>query len=196
MRLSANKPVMHRSTWCLALCVSLAALSACDGGKAKKDPAGGKRTAGTTSESAAKPDAKPASAPAPKPEAKDDPDEKDDGGGDGMGDGSGRGMGEGDPPKKDWGCGRKKQLPCPMQGWMKKNISKSMSSGDFEKIEKDLIFIADHPVKGFDDWTAIAKEGAAKAKEHDKRGAKQSCKKCHKAYQRKFREEMRDMKWP
>jgi len=97
---------------------------------------------------------------------------------------------------KDFPCGEKGEPLCPMQKWMKKNIAKSVSAGDLPSIAKHLQFIADHPVEGYDDWTEMAEEGVKAARADDLKGAKKSCKTCHKAYQKKWRKTRRDEAWP
>lgn len=82
-----------------------------------------------------------------------------------------------------------------MQGWMKGVIGPHTSAGDAEKIAKDLDYIAAKPPPGMGNWSAIAKEGAAKAKAGDVDGAKASCKKCHDQYKEKYKTTMRDRPW-
>jgi soluble cytochrome b562 len=82
-----------------------------------------------------------------------------------------------------------------MQGWMKSVLGAAAGSGDAKQLAKALKEVAAKPVAGFDQWVAISNEGAAKADAGDIDGAKQSCKKCHSLYQKKYREEMRDKPW-
>lgn len=96
---------------------------------------------------------------------------------------------------KTYDCGGKGQKPCPMQGWMKSVLGAAAGSGDAKALAKALKEVAAKPVAGFDQWVAISNEGAAKADAGDIDGAKQSCKKCHSLYQKKYREEMRDQPW-
>lgn len=98
--------------------------------------------------------------------------------------------------KKDYPCGDKDEPPCPMQGWMKSHIAKSIARADTKALAEELAFIARHPVEGYDDWTKIAEEGVAAAKADDLPGAKASCKRCHKTYQRRYKAERRDAPWP
>ncbi len=96
-------------------------------------------------------------------------------------------------PKYD--CGGKGQKSCPMQGWMKGAMARALAGGDPAKIARALNTIAAKPVAGMGQWTAIAAEGAAKAKAGDIPGAKQSCKKCHALYQKRYTSTMRDQPW-
>jgi hypothetical protein len=91
-------------------------------------------------------------------------------------------------------CGSKED-PCPMQKWMKENVGKAMKAGDKEKVAAGLKFISEHAPPGFDEWKAIAEDGAKKAATNlDEAGA--NCKKCHTTYQEKWRAETRDKPWP
>lgn len=96
---------------------------------------------------------------------------------------------------KTFDCGAKGQKACPMQGWMKGVMGPATSSGDAEKIAKGLEYIAAKPPPGMGNWSAMAKEGAVKAKAGDIDGAKASCKKCHDAYKEKYKTTMRDRPW-
>lgn len=96
---------------------------------------------------------------------------------------------------KTYECGAKGQKPCPMQGWMKSVLAKAAGSGEAKELANALDVVASKPVAGFDQWVAIAKEGADKARAGDLDTAKASCKKCHSLYQKKYREEMRDQAW-
>jgi hypothetical protein len=96
---------------------------------------------------------------------------------------------------KKFACGDKGQPNCPMQGWMKSAMGSAVASGDGERIAKALETVARKPVAGFGNWTAIALEGAAKARAGDIDGAKLSCKKCHDAYKHKYTTTMRDQPW-
>lgn len=99
------------------------------------------------------------------------------------------------PPAKAYDCGAKGQKPCPMQGWMKRVMGPASSSGDGPKLAEALAYAAKKPPKGFTDWTAMANDGAAKAKAGDIEGAKASCKKCHERYKQSYKATMRDAPW-
>jgi hypothetical protein len=96
---------------------------------------------------------------------------------------------------KKFDCGEKGQKLCPMQGWMKGVMTRAVSDGDPTKLAAALNTVASKPVAGFGEWTAIAAAGAAKAKAGDTDGAKESCKKCHALYQKKYKDTMRDQPW-
>jgi hypothetical protein len=98
-------------------------------------------------------------------------------------------------PEDKYACGGKGQPACPMQGWMKGVMARAVAGGDKDKIAQALNTIASKPVAGMDQWAAIAAAGAAKAQAGDIDGAKESCKKCHALYQKKYKETMRDRPW-
>jgi len=99
------------------------------------------------------------------------------------------------PATKDWGCGKKGQKACPMQGWMKGVMARAVAGGDKDKIAAALNTIAAKPPPGMGSWTGIAAAGAAKAAAGDIDGAKVSCKKCHSLYQKKYKDTMRGNPW-
>lgn len=94
---------------------------------------------------------------------------------------------------KDFGCGKKGQKPCPMQGWMKTVMQTAMNSGDAAKITKALEYIAAKPPPGMPNWVKITKDGIEKAKKGDIDGAKESCKVCHDAYKSEYKAKLRDL---
>jgi hypothetical protein len=100
-----------------------------------------------------------------------------------------------DAGEKKYDCGGKGQKACPMQGWMKGVMASAVSSGDKDKIAAALNTIASKPVPGYDQWSGIASAGAAKAAAGDIDGAKESCKKCHALYQKKYKDTRRDQPW-
>ena len=93
---------------------------------------------------------------------------------------------------KTFDCGAKDQKPCPMQGWMKRVMAPASAGGDGAALAKALVYAADHPPPGFNEWTAIAGAGAVKARAGDVDGAKASCKQCHDAYKDSYKASMRD----
>jgi hypothetical protein len=96
---------------------------------------------------------------------------------------------------KKYDCGEKGQKACPMQGWMKSVMGKAASGGDAQKLAAALTTVASKPVAGYSQWTSIASAGAAAAKAGDIPGAKESCKKCHGLYKKKYIETLRDQPW-
>jgi hypothetical protein len=73
-----------------------------------------------------------------------------------------------------------------MMKWMKSAMASAVAGGDKAKIAKALKTIAGKPVAGMGEWASIANAGAAAAEKGDIDGAKASCKKCHKLYQKKY----------
>lgn len=98
-----------------------------------------------------------------------------------------------DDAKKDFGCGKKGQKQCPMQGWMKTVMQTAVNSGDAAKITKALEYIAAKPPPGMPNWVKITNDGIEKAKKGDIDGAKTSCKACHDAYKAEYKAKHRDL---
>ncbi|MEP7123966.1 MAG: hypothetical protein ABJE95_23770 [Byssovorax sp.] len=93
---------------------------------------------------------------------------------------------------KTFDCGAKGQKPCPMQKWMKTVMAGASSSGDGARLAEALTYVANHAPPGFTTWSALATDGAKKAKADDIDGAKVSCKKCHEEYKKKYKSTLRD----
>ena len=93
-------------------------------------------------------------------------------------------------------CGAKGQTPCPLQGWMEKNmqtfVDKSDAKGLAPAFEKVLTLVPDPKWNSGDpNWASIAKAGGDAAKAGDLAGAKASCKSCHKAFRDKYKKDFR-----
>lgn len=102
---------------------------------------------------------------------------------------------EGDAPvagAKTFDCGAKGQKPCPMQKWMKTVMAGASSSGDGARLAEALTYVARHAPPGYTTWSALATDGAKKARADDIDGAKASCKQCHEQYKKKYKSTLRD----
>lgn len=93
---------------------------------------------------------------------------------------------------KTFDCGAKGQKPCPMQKWMKTVMAGASSSGEGARLAEALTYVANHAPPGFATWSALATDGAKKAKADDIDGAKMSCKQCHDQYKKKYKSTLRD----
>jgi hypothetical protein len=93
---------------------------------------------------------------------------------------------------KTFDCGAKGQKPCPMQKWMKTVMAGASSSGDGARLAEALTYVANHAPPGYTTWSALATDGAKKAKADDLDGAKVSCKTCHDQYKKKYKATLRD----
>ncbi|MDH5671009.1 MAG: hypothetical protein OEZ06_02610 [Myxococcales bacterium] len=96
----------------------------------------------------------------------------------------------------DDACGEKGQPACPLQGWMEKNVQEPMDKGDLKAVgkalEKAAAFAPDPKWNDGDKgWSKLAKEGAAAAAAGDEKAAKKSCKTCHKAWRKQYKEKFR-----
>lgn len=92
-------------------------------------------------------------------------------------------------------CGAKGQEMCPMQKWMKEVMLKAAKSKDAEKLSAALSEAAKKPVEGYDEWVEIATKGAKAAADGDIKGAKKTCKSCHKLYKKQYIKTLRDQPW-
>ena len=98
----------------------------------------------------------------------------------------------GKPAAKVFDCGGGGQRPCPMQIWMKTVMADASSSGDGERLAKALTYAADHAPPGYAGWSAIASQGAERARAGEVDAAKASCRQCHEAYKENYQAAMRD----
>jgi hypothetical protein len=93
-------------------------------------------------------------------------------------------------------CGGKGQTPCPLQGWMEKQMDPAVEKGDtkalaaaFQQVAK---FSPDPKWNTCDpNWAAISKAGADAAAKGDMAAAKAQCKSCHKAFRDKYKASFR-----
>lgn len=97
---------------------------------------------------------------------------------------------------EDAKCGEKGQPSCPLQGWMEKNVDAPMSAKDLAKVAAALEKVATMSPdpkwnEGANSWSKIAKDGAAAAKAGDAAAAGASCKSCHKAWRKEYKEKHR-----
>jgi hypothetical protein len=97
----------------------------------------------------------------------------------------------------DDACGTKEN-PCPLQKWMRQNMSPANASGDMAALATNLDKVSkmapDAKWNGADakaNWDAIAKAGVAAAKANDAAGVKASCKGCHDAFKDKYKTQYR-----
>jgi hypothetical protein len=101
----------------------------------------------------------------------------------------------------DAACGGKGQTPCPLQGWMEKEmdplVEKSDTKGLAAAFEKVAKFSPDPKWNtGDPNWAAISKAGAEAAKKGDLAAAKAQCKSCHKAFREKYKTSFRTTALP
>ncbi len=102
------------------------------------------------------------------------------------------------PPPSDAGtaCGTKPLPDCPLQAWMKQNMSPAMKSHDWQGMADSLERAAtlappNYATAGYPNWVSIAKDGANAARAADLEAVKAACRGCHEQYKQKYRAEMR-----
>jgi hypothetical protein len=93
-------------------------------------------------------------------------------------------------------CGDKGQPACPLQDWMERHLQQPLDEGDLAALAQALARVpplAPEPSwnEGPNGWSAIAQAGVAAAKRGDLEAAEQSCKTCHKAWRRKYKDNFR-----
>jgi hypothetical protein len=85
---------------------------------------------------------------------------------------------------------------CPLHDWMEKEMQEPMDAGDLKKVGASLEKIAGmspDPAwnKADPSWEKLAKDGAAAAKAGDAKAVGASCKSCHKAFRKQYKEKFR-----
>jgi hypothetical protein len=97
-------------------------------------------------------------------------------------------------PSGEGECGKSPLPPCPLQGWMKKNMAPPSEAEDAPALATALEKAATFAPPGYTNWVSIAKDGAKAAKAGDVSAAKHSCKSCHEQYKKKYKAELRTRK--
>jgi len=107
------------------------------------------------------------------------------------------------PPPGDAGgaCGLKPLPDCPLQGWMKQNMTPAMNAHDWQGLSNALEHAAtlappDYAAAGYVNWVSIARDGANAARAADLEAVKAACRGCHEQYKKKYRTEMRTRPLP
>src|SRR5689334_11698035 len=85
---------------------------------------------------------------------------------------------------------------CPLHDWMEKELQEPMDAGDLKKVAagfEKLAAYAPDPKwnEGDNGWSKLAKDGATAAKAGDAKAAGASCKSCHKAWRKEYKEKHR-----
>jgi len=76
--------------------------------------------------------------------------------------------------------------------WMKANVGGPLAGNDLPAVAKGLSAAGKLGPAEFPKWKSIADEGAAAAAKGDLAGAKASCKSCHDAYKKDYKEKYKD----
>ncbi len=85
---------------------------------------------------------------------------------------------------------------CPLHDWMEKEMQAALDANDLKTLSEHLdkaATMAPDPTwnEGEQSWSKTAKAGAAAAKAGDAKAAGQSCKTCHKAWRKQYKEKHR-----
>jgi hypothetical protein len=74
---------------------------------------------------------------------------------------------------------------------MKGNASPSLASGELGALERAFTRIAAVGPPEYQDWPALAREGAMAARQGALEDCRRACKSCHEAYRDRYRTEYR-----
>jgi cytochrome c556 len=101
----------------------------------------------------------------------------------------------------DDACGEEGQPKCPLQGWMEQNMQAPFEKEDLKALgaalEKAAKMSPDPKWnEGATGWAKIANDAAAAAKAGDFKAVRESCKTCHKAWRKQYREQHRKKALP
>lgn len=85
---------------------------------------------------------------------------------------------------------------CPLHDWMEKELQEPMDADDLKKVaaglEKLGAYVPDPKWnEGENGWTKLAKDGATAAKAGDAKATGATCKSCHKAWRKEYKEKHR-----
>ena len=85
---------------------------------------------------------------------------------------------------------------CPLHDWMEKELQEPMDAGDLKKVAASLEKLGAHVPdpkwnEGDNGWAKLAKDGAAAAKAGDAKAVGATCKSCHKAWRKEYKEKHR-----
>ena len=97
----------------------------------------------------------------------------------------------GDASPADQTCGKKPLPDCPLQAWMKKNVSGPSLAQDFPKVATGFADIAKLAPPGYANWVSISKDGEKAAKDGRADAVKAACNGCHRQYKDKYKAELR-----
>jgi len=84
-------------------------------------------------------------------------------------------------------CGRPGQADCPLQGWMKANMTPALTVGDAPRLQRAFTRLADLAPTGYDGWRPAASRGADAASRGDFEAARRACKQCHEDSRTRYR---------
>lgn len=87
-------------------------------------------------------------------------------------------------------CGDKTNL-CPLQIWMRKNVSSAVAANDAAALARALDRVATFSPDASWTWAEMSKTAADAARRGDMREARKSCQGCHNAYKAAWRERYR-----
>lgn len=104
------------------------------------------------------------------------------------------------PPGASGTCGGRGQPPCPLQAYMKTKLVPAMRAGG-EALAAELALVAGwapDPAwnEGRAGWREVSEAGASAARAGIRAGAMAACKRCHLAWQKRYRSDFRSRAVP
>lgn len=93
-------------------------------------------------------------------------------------------------------CGQFGLPDCPLQGWMKANMTPAMSANDAPRLQRAFARVADLGPAGYATWRPIALQGEDAASRGDVEAARRACKECHDEHRPRYRSGLRARSLP
>ncbi|MGD0678424.1 MAG: hypothetical protein ABSC94_23705 [Polyangiaceae bacterium] len=84
-------------------------------------------------------------------------------------------------------CGQSGLADCPLQAWMKANMTPSILAEDAPRLVRAFARLAELSPPAYTSWRAIALRGAESASLGDMEGARRACKTCHDEHRARYR---------
>lgn len=76
-------------------------------------------------------------------------------------------------------CGEDRQPECPLQGWMKANLSSHLRNRNWSRLAVSLDHLSEMAPAGYDGWGKLAQDGARAARGGNLEAVRRACKNCH-----------------
>ena len=93
-------------------------------------------------------------------------------------------------------CGGSGHSDCPLQSWMKANMSPAMSAGDLNRLKQAFRRLGDLGPPGYASWASLSTAGADAASRGNIEAVRGVCKQCHEEHRARYRREARATKLP
>ncbi|HEX6277163.1 MAG TPA: hypothetical protein VFZ53_29180 [Polyangiaceae bacterium] len=84
-------------------------------------------------------------------------------------------------------CGASPLPDCPLQGWMKSNLTPALEARDAVRLERSLRRLAELGPAEYDDWRRLSLDAADAAHDGDLAVVRGACKECHSRHRGSYR---------